>query len=139
MTKLICLLTFFLFLLTSTKSQQVPNFIEQDINGTSHNLYSYLNDGKVVVLDVFTTWCSSCWTLHNQQKFTNLYKTYGPDGTDQLVVLFVEGDVETPDESLTVDNPFGDWTAGIPYSIFCLLYTSPSPRDKRQSRMPSSA
>ena len=26
------------------------------------------------------------------------------------------------------------------YSIFtCLLYTSPSPRDKRQSRMPSSA
>ena len=25
------------------------------------------------------------------------------------------------------------------YSIICLLYTSPSPRDKRQSRMPSSA
>ena len=24
-------------------------------------------------------------------------------------------------------------------SYFCLLYTSPSPRDKRQSRMPSSA
>ena len=23
--------------------------------------------------------------------------------------------------------------------MFCLLYTSPSPRDKRQSRMPSSA
>ena len=27
----------------------------------------------------------------------------------------------------------------IPLSIGCLLYTSPSPRDKRQSRMPSSA
>ena len=26
---------------------------------------------------------------------------------------------------------------GVPYC--CLLYTSPSPRDKRQSRMPSSA
>ena len=25
------------------------------------------------------------------------------------------------------------------YDIPCLLYTSPSPRDKRQSRMPSSA
>ena len=25
------------------------------------------------------------------------------------------------------------------YGIICLLYTSPSPRDKRQSRMPSSA
>ena len=27
----------------------------------------------------------------------------------------------------------------IPKGIVCLLYTSPSPRDKRQSRMPSSA
>ena len=29
--------------------------------------------------------------------------------------------------------------AGIALFFFCLLYTSPSPRDKRQSRMPSSA
>ena len=27
----------------------------------------------------------------------------------------------------------------VPLVITCLLYTSPSPRDKRQSRMPSSA
>ena len=32
------------------------------------------------------------------------------------------------------------WTPKkIDIDIFCLLYTSPSPRDKRQSRMPSSA
>ena len=33
-------------------------------------------------------------------------------------------------------------TFGKPYNVdnhYCLLYTSPSPRDKRQSRMPSSA
>ena len=30
-------------------------------------------------------------------------------------------------------------TDGRGYPIPCLLYTSPSPRDKRQSRMPSSA
>ena len=29
--------------------------------------------------------------------------------------------------------------AVIPLLLLCLLYTSPSPRDKRQSRMPSSA
>ena len=28
---------------------------------------------------------------------------------------------------------------GAPDDLICLLYTSPSPRDKRQSRMPSSA
>ena len=32
-----------------------------------------------------------------------------------------------------IDNAGGDWY------LSCLLYTSPSPRDKRQSRMPSSA
>ena len=33
------------------------------------------------------------------------------------------------------------WAGGLAYGLFngCLLYTSPSPRDKRQSRMPSSA
>ena len=30
-------------------------------------------------------------------------------------------------------------TLGLSYQHPCLLYTSPSPRDKRQSRMPSSA
>ena len=38
---------------------------------------------------------------------------------------------------------FKAWTAGDSsvrdYTKYCLLYTSPSPRDKRQSRMPSSA
>ena len=31
------------------------------------------------------------------------------------------------------------WMVGIDPTSDCLLYTSPSPRDKRQSRMPSSA
>ena len=32
-----------------------------------------------------------------------------------------------------------DWVIGTSIGAICLLYTSPSPRDKRQSRMPSSA
>ena len=40
-----------------------------------------------------------------------------------------------------VDYPGLGWFSGrkIATSYPCLLYTSPSPRDKRQSRMPSSA
>ena len=34
---------------------------------------------------------------------------------------------------------FGDDVRDIDWNVTCLLYTSPSPRDKRQSRMPSSA
>ena len=49
------------------------------------------------------------------------------------------------------DRGFGDTTSTMTMTLFdqygnstsrkisCLLYTSPSPRDKRQSRMPSSA
>ena len=41
---------------------------------------------------------------------------------------------------INLDNPFlqvgGE---ALTVAITCLLYTSPSPRDKRQSRMPSSA
>ena len=34
----------------------------------------------------------------------------------------------------------GQWNDGmIPHILFCLLYTSPSPRDRTRSRMPSSA
>ena len=41
-------------------------------------------------------------------------------------------------------EPVWDGSRGIPqvlggYPRICLLYTSPSPRDKRQSRMPSCA
>ena len=38
-------------------------------------------------------------------------------------------------------NKYTSWTANYVMSLLgaCLLYTSPSPRDKRQSRMPSSA
>ena len=40
----------------------------------------------------------------------------------------------------TVENAQGSSVPGCePNCFICLLYTSPSPRDKRQSRMPSSA
>ena len=40
--------------------------------------------------------------------------------------------------ALAADN-YGSINPMRSYGSICLLYTSPSPRDKRQSRMPSSA
>ena len=41
---------------------------------------------------------------------------------------------------MCVDQAWQKWLqAYMTQSTYCLLYTSPSPRDKRQSRMPSSA
>ena len=40
---------------------------------------------------------------------------------------------------MTPPNKGSAVASAIAESVICLLYTSPSPRDKRQSRMPSSA
>ena len=54
--------------------------------------------------------------------------------------------VESKDETFGAETPVtgqtkmqAAWSASDEDSNTCLLYTSPSPRDKRQSRMPSSA
>ena len=42
-------------------------------------------------------------------------------------------------EVLLDEGTFEEWDMFVEHRCTCLLYTSPSPRDKRQSRMPSSA
>ena len=50
--------------------------------------------------------------------------------------------IQGDDEEIDSDEAFGEddeYDMGGRNDDDCLLYTSPSPRDKRQSRMPSSA
>ena len=51
----------------------------------------------------------------------------------------IDGKIVNPMSHLVrPDRPISPQAMAI-HRITCLLYTSPSPRDKRQSRMPSSA
>ena len=67
--------------------------------------------------------------------------------TTELVQLFCEEDLRPQQAvagaaaqlSAAIDAIAARLLAGGRLFYFCLLYTSPSPRDKRQSRMPSSA
>ena len=59
------------------------------------------------------------------------------NGASGLVSLDDRGDRALDVEFLNVLDA-DVWPAVAHYDV-CLLYTSPSPRDKRQSRMPSSA
>ena len=72
---------------------------------------------------------SSFWLNINELKFPELNQALKePNG-----LIGIGGD-------LSSDRLIHAYSNGIfPWYGNCLLYTSPSPRDKRQSRMPSSA
>jgi hypothetical protein len=102
-----------------TSGSVCPDFTGTDLDGQSWHLYELLAQGYTVVVDVSATWCSTCWVYHNSGALNDLYTAHGPDGTNDVRVLFVEGDVATTlaDLNGTGTNTQGDWVSGTPYPI----------------------
>lgn len=99
-----------------------PDFTLTDINGVSHNLYTYLDSGYSVFIDVSATWCGPCWMGHQSDVMNKLEEEYGTNGTvdpGKIKVIFIEGDVTTTSADLhgTGSNTRGDWVSGQNYII----------------------
>lgn len=95
------------------------DFTVTDINGNEHKLYDILDSGKLVVVDVSATWCGPCWSVHQAHYLKDLYEKYGPMGTNQIEIIFYEGDAATGEADLygTGSSTLGDWVTGVPYPI----------------------
>lgn len=73
-----------------------PDWSASDIDGTTHNLYQYLNQDKAVVLHFMTTNCSDCWNYHQTKSLENFYLGNGPKATNYRAMAFlIESDAST--------------------------------------------
>ena len=114
-----------------------PDWTITDINGVSQNLYSYLNAGKTVFIDISTTWCGPCWGYHNSGAYDSLWNLHGPIGapsvspgtTNDIMLFLIEADGTTTNADLhgvgaPNGNTLGDWVTGTNYPIIDPTYTT---------------
>ncbi len=89
-----------------------PNVSGIDINGNKYDIHEILESGKGVIIEISATWCSPCYHIHKTHFLDLIRETYGPEGTDELEVLFLEGDDRTDIADLegTGDFTVGNWT-----------------------------
>jgi thiol-disulfide isomerase/thioredoxin len=120
-------LSFFLLLFSisvlnaqlNSGSKLPGNIKTTDINGKEVDIFADLDAGKTVIIDMFATWCTPCWSFHKSGVLKELHKKYGPVGTNTVSIYGIEGDKSTTLDDLTTetDNSWGDWTEGVNYSI----------------------
>lgn len=101
-----------------------PNFTGTDLNGDSHTLYDYLDQGYHVIIDVSAAWCGPCWSYHNSGILETIYEEHGPDGDQTVMIFYIEGESGNVTDQLygvqgagSAGYTQGDWVTGTPYPM----------------------
>ena len=110
-----------------------PDFTLYEINKTTGqmetdhtiNLYSMLDEYKTVFIDVSASTCNPCYSFHQTGTLPSLMSMYGPTGTDDSRVLFIEGAPTGSSWASISGQNEGTWnvTAGANYPVIPLFIT----------------
>ena len=99
-------------------SAQNQSWTATDINGNDISIQALLDEGKTVLVDISAYWCGPCWAWHKGGIMEKLYHEFGPGGTDDLAIIWVDGDAATSLALLNgASGSQGDWVTGTPYPI----------------------
>ena len=95
-----------------------PDFTATDLDGVEHNLYDILDEGKPVIINFAATWSGPVWSYILNGALNELHEMYGPEGTDEIRVFFIEsGNGTLEDLQGTGNATTGDWTAVVNFPI----------------------
>lgn len=84
--------------LTNAKAQLIseysvsPDWTVTTLDTAEFHLYSMLDSGYAVFIDLSATWCGPCWSIHQNGLLQQLHDKHGPNGTNTLRVLYIESE-----------------------------------------------
>lgn len=95
------------------------HYTVKDIDGKEYKMDELIASGKIILIDFSTLECKACWELHESGALEKLYAKYGPQGTDQIEVFWVEAKGASKSE---IQTPNKDWSKDskgnpVPYAI----------------------
>lgn len=98
---------------------KTSKYVAKDINGKEYDIDAILKSGKAIMIDFSTLWCGHCWNLHSSGALEKLYAKFGPKGTNQIEVFWVEAEGASKSK---IQAKGKDWTKDsngnpVPYPI----------------------